>query len=395
MTSPATVTEPVWFRSLSADDRRDLIGTRGEIGHTTPDVLVVGGGLIGLAVAYSLAELGARVQLIEAQSFACGASGANAGGIWPNDQGPSHSPAFQALAFQGRDLWARLSLRPDFDFDWRVNGFLNLNVERLGPTAAEAGFTLQARGYSAHAVDGEQIAGLEPELRAGLHAGLHFPSEAHLNPVKAAASLARAARKRGAGLSSGVAAVEVKRDGDRITVVETTAGPIEPAQVVATTGWTAGWLAEATDWKPPVRPVSGQLISTEPLRPILRGTVAGRFLVFQLRTGEIVTGGNVLESDRLSPDPDLTNRFAEAARELIPALKDVPFPRAWCGIRPGTPDDLPIIDRLPGSANAWIACGHFRNGVLLAPSTGRNLATWIKSGDCPEELLPFRADRFS
>lgn len=394
MTSPATVNEPVWFRSLSPDDRRELTGTRGEITHSSPDVLVVGGGLIGLAVSYSLAELGARVQLVEAQSLACGASGANAGGIWPNDQGPSHSPAFQALAFQGRDLWGRLSLRPEFDFDWRVNGFLNLNVERLGPTAESAAGRLQEEGYAAQAVDAQQIAALEPELRSGLTAGLHFPSEAHLNPVKAAASFARGASKRGAAIGTGVAAVSVKRSGDRITAVETTAGIIEPKQVVATTGWTAGWLAEASDWKPPLRPVSGQLISTDPVRPLLRGTVAGRFLVFQLRTGEIVTGGNVLESDRLSPDPELTHQFATATRELIPALADVPFTRAWCGLRPGTPDNLPIIDRLPGSTNAWLACGHFRNGVLLAPATGKNLATWINSGDCPDELLPFRCDRF-
>jgi glycine oxidase len=349
---------------------------------------------VGLATAYSLAELGARVQLIEAATLAAGASGANAGGIWPNDQGPLHPPGFQPLAFEGRDLWGRLSLRPEFEIDWRVNGFLNLNFERIAPTAEEAARRLQEQGYAVQPVDSEQIAALEPQLREGLHGGLHFPSEAHLHPVKAILSLARGARRRGAAISCGVAAVAVRRNGGRITHVETTGGIIEPRQIVATTGWTAGWLTDGTAWLPPLRPVSGQLISTRPLPPLLKGTVAGRFLVFQLRTGEIVTGGNVLESDRLAVDMELAAQFAGAAREMIPALQNVEFSRAWCGLRPGTPDGLPIIDRVPGVTNAWMACGHFRNGVLLAPATGRNLAEWIVRDACPEVLQPFRHDRF-
>lgn len=359
-----------------------------------PDVLVVGGGIVGLALAYYLADQGARVQLIEAGHLASGASGANFGGIWPNDQGTSHPAGFQELAFLSRDLWGRLSLRPDFDFDWRVNGLLNVNPEKFPPSAAVVASRAQEQGFSVTAVDGEQIALLEPNLGPGLAQGLHYPSDAQLHPVKAALSFARAARRRGASLCTGVRVISGRVVRNRIETVETTAGPIEPGQVVAATGWKIDWLEKSLQADIPLRPVSGQLISTAPLPPLLKSCVAGRFLIAQLSSGEIITGPNVSESDVLTPDPQLSAEFAAAARDLVPALRDVPFTRAWCGIRPGSPDGLPILDRAPFAENLWLACGHFRNGMLLAPASGKLLSEWMLQGTRPDILVPFGAGRF-
>ncbi len=386
-------TDSIWFATISPAERRELDLVSPDAILKTPDVLVVGGGIIGLATAYFLADRGASVQVIEAGSLATGASGANAGGIWPNDQGPAHSAGFQPLAFMSRDLWGRLSLRPGFEFDWRVNGFLNVNPEKFAPSAAECAAKAQEQGYTVHAVDGGQITLLEPALRPGLTSGLHFPSEAHVHPVKAALSFARAARGRGARIASGVAAKSVVAQGGRAASVETTAGQCTPKFVVSATGWTADWLRQ-THALPPLRSVSGQLISTDPLPPLLRGAVGGKFIVLQLRSGEIVAGGNLLESESITPDPNLSNLFAAATRDLIPQLRDVPFTRAWCGRRPTTPDGLPVIDRAPGFDNLFLACGHFRNGVLLAPATGKLVSEWIGTDTMPAELAPFRADRF-
>jgi glycine oxidase len=386
-------TDSIWFATISQAERGELDLATREALLKTPDVLVVGGGIIGLATAYFLAERGASVQLIEAGTLASGASGANVGGIWPNDQGPAHSAGFQPLAFMSRDLWGRLSLRPGFDFDWRVNGFLNVNPEKFAPSAAECAAKSQEQGYTVHAVDGGQIALLEPALKPGLVAGLHFPSEAHVHPVKAAASFARAARSKGANITIGVAAKSVVEQAGRVVSVETTAGRCTPRFVVSATGWTADWLRQTHDL-PPLRAVSGQLISTEPMRPILRGAVGGKFIVLQLRSGEIVAGGNLLESESITPDANLTLAFAEATSDLIPALRDVAFTRAWCGRRPTTPDGLPVIDRAPGFDNLFLACGHFRNGVLLAPATGKLVSEWLSTDTAPDELAPFKADRF-
>jgi glycine oxidase len=212
--------------------------------------------------------------------------------------------------------------------------------------------------------------------------------------VKAALSFARAARHHGARLATGVATKSLVQQANRLRI-ETTAGAIEPRFVVSATGWSAEWLQGGLGRLPPLRSVSGQLISTDPQPPLLSGSVAGKFLVLQLRTGEIVTGGNLLESESVTPDRALSSQFAEAARDLVPALRDVPFTRGWCGRRPTTPDGLPVIDRAPGCERLFLACGHYRNGVLMAPATGKLVAEWILSGNRPAELSPFNADRFS
>jgi glycine/D-amino acid oxidase-like deaminating enzyme len=387
--------DSIWFATLSSAERAALDAEVNRDLVTTPDVLVVGGGIIGLATAYFLAERGATVQLIEADTIASGASGANAGGVWPNDQGPAHPSGFQQLAFLSRDLWGRLSLRPDFDFDWRVNGFLNVNPEKFVPSASECAARMQEQGYTVHAVDGGQIALLEPNLKPGFNSGLHYPSEAHVHPVKAALSLARAAQRKGANISCGVAAQSLAHHGGRVVSVETSAGRVEPRFVVSATGWNAGWLRGAIPALPPLRSVAGQLISTDPLPPLLKGSIGGRFIVLQLRSGEIVTGGNLVESDEIAPDRLVSAQFADAARELVPRLRDVAFPHAWCGRRPATPDGLPVIDRAAGFDNLFLACGHFRNGVLLAPATGKLLSEWIVTGSQPAELSPFNSDRFT
>ncbi|HEY3967704.1 MAG TPA: FAD-dependent oxidoreductase [Planctomycetaceae bacterium] len=386
--------DSVWFATLSTSEQKELEAGPCDELLTTPDVLVVGGGIIGLATAYYLAERGAAVQLIEADSLASQASGANAGGIWPNDQGPSHSAGFQQLAFMSRDLWGRLSLRPGFEFDWRVNGFLNVNAEKFAPSAVECAARYQIEGYTVHAVDGGQISHLEPSLKAGLAAGLHYPSEAHVHPVKAALSFARAMRAKRGRITTGVAARSAVAQSGRIVTVETTGGRCTPKYVVSATGWTAKWLEGAVQPLPPLRPVIGQLISTAPVPPLLRGAVGGKFLVLQLRTGEIITGGNLLESESVTPDPNLSAQIADAARDLIPALRDVEFRLAWCGRRPATPDGLPVIDRIAGLDNLFLAGGHFRNGVLLAPATGKLLSDWILTDSPAPELAPFMAGRF-
>jgi glycine oxidase len=386
--------EPVWFATLSPAERAELAVGRGEIVHRAPDLLVVGGGIIGLATTFFAAERGLRVQLIEAGGLAGGATGASAGGIWPNDPGPAGAEALQPLAFESRDLWGRLSLRPQFDFDWRVNGFLNVNAERIGPSVAETAARLHEQGNAVQDVDAEQIARLEPNLRPDLKYGLHLPSDAHLHPVKAALSFARAARRLGAGVNPDVEARALTRQGGKIAAVETSVGPIAAKHIVAATGWSAGWLGDAIGPPPPLRPVSGQMIATGPLPPLVRSAVSGEFIILQLRSGEIISGGSLLESDCLTPDDALSERIARAARDLAPALRDVPFIRAWCGIRPGTPDGLPIIDRASAADNLWLASGHFRNGLLLAPATGKHLTDWIATGTTPDVLAPFRSNRF-
>jgi len=379
--------ESVWRATLTGDDRRQLELDDGLAGGGV-DVLVVGGGIVGLAVAHQLSLKRRSVLVIEREWPGSGATGAGAGGIWPSDQGPHHPAGFGPLALASRDLWGRLSLQPDFAIEWRVNGFLTVNASRFGGDAEGYASAAQEAGYTVHAVDGEQIERLEPNLRPGLTAGVHCASDAHLNPLRASASLLRAGRKRGVRLSSGTELVELRQVGGLVASVKTTRGEVAAGQVVICTGAGASLLSER------VRPVSGQLIATAPQPPLLKGTVGGEYLTLQLKTGEIVTGGNLREGADLRPDGELTERMQAAAWELIPRLRGIPFERAWCGVRSATADGLPVIDQVSGCDNLWVATGHHRNGVLLAPITGALLAQWMTEGVIAEELSAVRAERF-
>ena len=115
----------------------------------------------------------------------------------------------------------------------------------------------------------------------------------------------------------------------------------------------------------------------------------------QLPSGELVAGGTLDEGD---DDPVVRPAVIDDIRAglaaLVPAAASLPVPHAWCCFRPATADRQPVIDRVPGLDNAWVTCGHFRTGILMAPATGDAIARWIESGTAPRELASFAAARF-
>jgi glycine oxidase len=112
-----------------------------------------------------------------------------------------------------------------------------------------------------------------------------------------------------------------------------------------------------------------------------------------MKTGEVVTGGTQAEGRNEAPDAELSAKLAEGARRLLPDVADLRFTRAWCGVRSATRDGLPIIDRAAGVENEWLAVGHHRNGLLLAPGTADLLARWMLTDEQPEELQGFGLQR--
>ena len=384
--------DSAWFASLNSTERQELAAAAiGDV-PATPDLLVVGAGLVGLATAHYAAERGARVVVIEAGDIACGASGANAGGVCASVDGLDYPDPFGTLAATSRDLWGRLTVRPGFDFDWRVTGFLQVDSSHFPPSAPEYAARAQDAGFTVQAVDAEQLALLEPQLARTLHAGLLFPSEAQLHPVKAALSFARRIRAKGGVVRSQLAARKIEHSNDRVVAVQTDTGRIEPKHVVITTGWRGDWLADVVP-KWPIEPVSGQMLSTEPLPKLISRPIGAEFIVSQLKSGEIITGGDETPGSSTQVDAALAEQMIAAARTLIPALAETPFVRRWRGVRPRTADGLPIVDRLPGFDNLYVNCGHFKKGVLLAPVTGKLLADWLLDGNKPVELCGLEWNR--
>lgn len=207
--------------------------------------------------------------------------------------------------------------------------------------------------------------------------------------------LAAALAARAGVVATGVEMRGVTTTGGRVTAVRTSHGDIHPGAVVFATGL-APQLPELAAPAVPQRWVKGHLLATVPAPFRLRTAVAAlEGLVLQLAGGEIVAGGTIDEGD-LDPAVrgDAIAGIRTALTALLPRTADLEVGHAWRCFRPTAADEQPVIDRVPGIENAWVTCGHFRTGILLAAATGDVLARWIATDRRPEGVAPFGLERF-
>ena len=235
---------------------------------------------------------------------------------------------------------------------------------------------------------------LEPCLADGVEGALASPREAHLRSPLLVRAYAGAAESLGATIERGVAATSLRVRGDRVQGVETPLGPRDGGCVVSCTG---AWAGVATPLALPIEPVRGQILSLEGPNPPLRRIVVGSeaYLVPK-RDGSVVVGAT---EERVGFECRVTadgmSQLLGAAPRLVPALASAGFRHGWAGLRPATPDGLPVIDRAPDLEGLFVAAGHTRNGVLLSPATGRLVADLILGKGLPDDAQAFRATRFA
>jgi glycine oxidase len=156
-------------------------------------------------------------------------------------------------------------------------------------------------------------------------------------------------------------------------------------------------LARGLGANVPVRPVRGQMLSLRgpaaPLRHVIWG---GRAYLVPREDGQTYVGATVEEVGfRNNTTSSAQRRLRRAASELVPALAHAELVRSWSGLRPATPDALPVLGLLPGFSNAWVSTGHFRNGILLAPISGQLIAKSVLEGRPDSRLAPFSPWRFA
>jgi glycine oxidase len=378
------VAEAVWRDNAGAEVLAALAPGVPPDFDPRPDVLVVGGGVIGLATAALCTRAGlGRVVLVERDHLAAGASGRAAALLTPEAHVWTDPQPFVALARTSLQLlrvlddeWGgAIGVEP---LEWLVA------LPQALPPGAELGALVDVLDPGvAHAV--------EPEL-GDVPGALRIREQARVHPLRLAAGLAA----RAGTVATGVEVRGVTATGGRVTTVHTSYGDIHPGAVVFATGL-APELPELPAPAVPQRWVKGHLLATVPAPFRLRTAVAAlEGLVLQLAGGEIVAGGTLDEGDH---DPvvrdDVIAGIRKALAALLPRTADLEVGHAWCCFRPTTADEQPVIDRVPGIENAWITCGHFRTGILLAAATGDVLARWIQSGRRPDGVAPFTLERFA
>jgi glycine oxidase len=366
-----------------------------------PDVVVIGGGAIGCATAFFLSREGANVTLLERADLAGEASGAAAGMLAAlSDEGGFRGEAFQRLCIDGLNLYGEVLPELEatgHDLRYRRTGVLHLAMNPSEVEEMRHRFEAQKRlSPKIRWLEAHEIADEEPEASLDALAGFISPEEHYLDPQRLVLALAEAARRHGAGILTEQEVVRFRRDGDRVVAVETKDAAYEVDAVVLAMGpWTA-MIARRLGAYVPVRPMRGQMVALAgpgtPLRRIVWGARA--YLVPRER-GMTFVGATVEDVGfRKRITSSAIRSLKRAAVEMIPGLALARELSAWAGLRPASEDGLPILGLLPEWRNAWVATGHFRNGILLAPISGKLIASSVLAGSPDPEIEPFSPTRF-
>ncbi len=357
------------------------------------DVVIVGGGVIGCALARELALRGAAVTVLEKAEPGAEASGAAAGLLAPQAEGLARGPFFD-LALESRRLYpewtAALAEESGMEVGYRKTGILRCALP--GSAAERDAFAWQRRaGLAVEEKDAAGIAALTGgSVSEEIREAIFFSDEGVVDNRRLTRALWVAAERRGVEFLLGRTARRFLVRGGRCAGVETDQGTVAAAQAVNAAG---AWASFDPDFPVPVEPVHGQIVEVESAAPALATVVESRDVYVVPRGSSWLLGST---AERIGFEKRVTAgtvaRLIAAAARLLPALENAAFRRAWSGLRPGTPDGLPVLGRgpLPG---LYLATGHFRNGILLAPVTALAMADCL-AGSGARDLSPFALGRF-
>lgn len=369
------------------------------------DAVVVGGGVIGLSCAWRLVQRGCRVAVVEKSSPPAGATRVAAGMLAPVGELTFGEPELlkMTLAAAARypDFVAELEAASGASTGYCRDGALHIALDRDEAAELRRVHMLQrSLGLGAEWLPPRSCRELEPGLTPSFNGGVHAPGEAAIDPRALADALVRALDAERAELQLETEVTEALLEGGRIAGVRTAGGEElrAPAIVLATGAWSggAGWLPEHA--RPPVRPVKGQVLELRSRdgSPLCKRIIASeRVYLVPRPDGRLIVGATVEEQgfDTAITAGGVHELLREAYR-LLPEVAEMELVEAAAGLRPGTPDNLPLIGAAPFEGLLW-ATGHFRNGILLAPLTADGVAALLEGNDPPEPLAAADPERLT
>ncbi|MFI0502108.1 glycine oxidase ThiO [Streptomyces albogriseolus] len=373
----------------------------------TADVLVVGGGIIGLVTAWRAAQAGLATAVVDPEPGG-GAARVAAGMLAAVTELHHGEQTLLGLnlasARRYPDFAAELAECTGQDLGYRRCGTLAVALDADDRAHLRELHALHQRsGLDSQWLTGRECRRLEPMLAPGVRGGLRVDGDHQIDPRRLASALLTACGRAGVTVHRAWAERLVVT-GDRATGVVTADGDeLGAAQVVLAGGSWSGRLAGVPPQVlPPVRPVKGQVLRlTMPDRPepflsrTVRAVVRGSHVYLVPReSGELVIGAT---SEEMGWDTTVTAggvyELLRDAHELVPGLTELPLTETTAGLRPGSPDNAPLLGPT-GLDGLLLATGHHRNGVLLTPVTGDAMARVLTTGELPDEALPFTPRRF-
>jgi glycine oxidase len=368
---------------------------------TIPDAVVIGGGIVGAAVARALAASGARVEILDSGVEAGIATQASAGMLAPLVESAPEDPLL-GIGIRGRDLYRELAPALAEETGVRI-GLVTDGVVHVAFTEQEesharsiAAWQRQQSLNTEWLTPGDlkvRCPGVSPDARGALLAS----EDGALEPLATLEALLVSATRRGVRITRGVRVLGIELEAGRVTGTRTAQGVRPAGAVVIAAGAWSGRL-EGLPRPLSVEPIRGQILTYDwpPQEP---PAIVFACRGYVLRRGAEAIAGSTMEYAGFDATTSMAgrDRIAQIAGRVYPALAQAAVRRNWAGLRPGTPDGRPIVGSDPDVPNLWYATGHGRNGILLAAVTGEILAHLFR-GDQESQLEydlgPMRPGRF-
>jgi glycine oxidase len=367
-----------------------------------PNVVIVGAGVIGLGIAWRLAQRGAAVIVFDQGAAGAGASHAAAGMLAACAEAEPGEEALVALGRLSQSLWpaftAELEQATGLSVDLRHEG--TLVVALTADDQARLRHQLQFQksiGLPLEWISAAEARRREPHL-AGVAGAVFSPEDHQVDNRKLVGALRSAAAAAGAVIREHAAVERIAVTQGRATGIRLGDGTDIAADVVvvAAGAWSRSIAGVPPEMRPPVRPVKGQMLALRMDAPLVSHVVwAPNVYLVPRRDGRLILGGTVEEKGF---DATLTAggvlALLEAAWRVLPAIEELPIEETWVGHRPGSRDDAPILGLGPITGLVY-ATGHYRNGILLTPVTADAIARLVLDGEVGPAIRPFGIARFA
>ena len=414
---------------------------------TKSDVLIIGGGPVGLSCAYYLLKSGRKVTLLDAKEIGKGSGSGNAGHIVPSHiiplaapgvvtsalkwmLDPAHSPFGMKISLDPNYiLWllkfvlacndgnvqrsiqplndlgqlsaknfAQIIAEEKFDCSYQEKGLLFLyKTEKAFHDGCHEGEFMQKHGIPVTMYDKLKIHEVEPAALDNIIGGVHFTGDSHLNPAVFLKLLSDRVRAMGAEMLENTPVTGFESAGGKVKVVRTSAGAFEAEHVILAAGALSPSVARDLKLNIPIQPARGYSMTmsatkTMPSHALILGerriavSPMGGILRF---TGRLEVGNYSME-----PNPVWLERIENSAREYLRLDEKLDVKETWAGLRPTTPDGMPIIGRSPKHNNLIFATGHAMLGLSLGPGTGQVVAELINGKETAFDLRPLSLERF-
>jgi len=363
---------------------------------TTYDAIVVGGGLVGSAIAYGLQRKGLSTVILDEGDIAFRAARGNFGLVWVQSKGTDFPPYAQ-WTWKSAESWAELNAEilditgDDIGYSRPGGGELCITEKEL-ESRREKMLRLQSHAphFKFEMLDHKAMRDLIPDIGPEVVGGCYSPADGHANPLYLLRGLHQSLQAKGGALENGGKVTAINRQGGTFSV-STAKAKYQSAKLVLAAGLGTKDLATMIGMNVPIRPQRGQILVTERLKPFLSLPLSK---VRQTSEGSVQLGDS---QEEVGFDEGTTssvmNRIAHRAATMFPHLKHARIVRAWGALRVMSPDGYPVYVQSEDHLGAFAAVCH--SGVTLAAAHALHLAGSIADGTLPDELAPMSAQRFT